>query len=138
MTVGRVGRIVAGIVLGYVVIVALSTGTTALLRSFLEAARSRDPSVLYLLFDLAYALVYSAVGGWVAVRVGAGAVAGYVLAALFFVLGLWTVLAGMDPVHPAAYQWASAILGSLAVLAGGRIARGGLAGGSAETGEAMA
>lgn len=135
---GRAGRIVAGIVAGYVVIVALSTGTTALLRSFLEAARSRDPSTLYLLFDLSYALVYSAVGGWIAVRVGGRAFAGYVLAAAFFALGLWTVAAGMDPVHPAAYQWASAILGPLAVLAGGRIARSGTAGASGDAGEVMA
>lgn len=115
-------RIIVGIVAGYPAVVILSSGTTAILRSLLEVARAEDPPAAYLVFDLFYSLVYATAAGWVAVRIGASAWSAYVLAALFLVLGAWTVLAGLDQTHPLAYQWAAAVLTPLAVLAGGRLA----------------
>jgi len=115
-------RIVGGIVAGYAATVILSSGTTAVLRSLLEVAQAEAPPAAYLVFDLFYSLVYATVGGWVAVRIGASAWSSYVLAALFLLLGTWTVLAGLDQTHPLAYQCAAAVLTPLAVMAGGRLA----------------
>lgn len=115
-------RILGGVVAGYATAVVLSSGTTALLRASLELARMENPPAWYLVFDLLYSLAYAGVAGWVALRVGASAWSAWVLAALFFGFGTWTVLAGIDQVHPPAYQWAAAMLTPLAVLAGWRIA----------------
>lgn len=112
-------RITAGIVAGYLVAVLLSSGTTALLRALLPVARAEDPPAAYLVFDLLYSLVFAAAGGWAAARVGAARASAFVLAAAYFLLGLWTIWAGIDRMHPLAYQWAAAVLGPLAVVAGG-------------------
>lgn len=115
-------RIIGGIVAGYAATVILSSGTTAVLHSLLEVSRAEDPPAAYLVFDLFYSLVYATAGGWLAVRIGASAWSGRVLAGLFLVLGAWTVLAGLDQTHPLAYQFAAVVLTPLAVMAGGRLA----------------
>lgn len=116
-------RIVAGVVAGYLVAVLLASGTTALLRVTFEVARAQDPPTAYLVFDLSYSLVYAAVGGWTASRSGSFPWSGRLLAGLSLILGTWTVVAGLDAVHPLAYQWAAALLTPLAILTGSRPGR---------------
>lgn len=118
----RWARIGLGAAVGYLAVALLSSGTTALLRVFFEVARADDPPTAYLVFDLFYALVFSAAGGWLAVRVGKTRITGFLLATLVLALGIWTLVAGLDQMHPPAYQWSATVLSPLSVLLGGMLA----------------
>lgn len=116
-----VGRAVLAFAAGYVTMLVVAPTITALLRRVWPVARQPSPPDWYLVLDLGYSLGAMALGGfvtaWIARRFGAPlALAGAILA-----VGLATVVAGLDPVHPVWYVWLTALLGPVAVVAGAAV-----------------
>lgn len=116
-----VGRAVLAFVAGYVTMLVVSPTITALLRRVWPVARQPSPPNWYLVLDLGYSLGAMALGGfvsaWIARRFGAP----LALAGAILVLGLATVVADLDPVHPAWYLWLTALLGPVAVVVGAAV-----------------
>lgn len=116
-----IGRVTLAIIAGYVATLLLAVATTAILQLFVPEAITQHPPAWYEVFDLGYSVGYMAIGGFTAAMIGRSTRASTVLAAIFLALGVMGAISGMDPVHSAPYQWAAALLGPAAILAGGQI-----------------
>lgn len=114
-------RGLGAVLAGLLSMMIMAPAITALLRLVWSAARNPDPPTWYLAVDLTYALGATALGGLVCAYVARQRTAPLVLAGIVLVLGLATIVAGLDTSHPWWYQWGSAILGSGAVLLGARL-----------------
>lgn len=94
-------RLVLGILSGFVVMVIFILITFALVAPVLGldrlfAAGTWEPSTFWLTLSISLSVAGAIIGGWTARRVGRsdGAVRG--LAALVFVMGVWSAVAGMS------------------------------------------
>jgi hypothetical protein len=119
-------RDAAGAVAGFLVTAAASIGTTALLRLLWPDLGTAGQSGALETLDGIYAVLYMGLGGFVAARIGR-VEAGFVLTGIFVVLGILTVVLGLDPGHSTAYLILVAVFaapaGLLGSLAGRRPSR---------------
>lgn len=113
-------RILVAVLLGYATMVILSTGTTALLRALVDAARAQPVPDWYEAFDLGYSIAYMAAGGAVAGWVGRSIGSVVALAVALLILGIVVVIGSLDSGHSLAYQLTTAIVGPLTILLAGR------------------
>jgi len=114
-----VGRVILGALAGYATTIALSVGTTALLRLLFDVASDPSPPAWYHGVDFAYSTIAAGIGGYVAALTARHIAGPAVLAAVFFAFGLATALGNLDPLHSLTYQWLMAVVGPSVVLAAG-------------------
>jgi len=114
-----VGRVILGALAGYVTIIALSVGTTALLRLLFEVARDPSPPAWYHAVDFAYSTIAAGIGGYVAALTARHIAGPALLAAVFFAFGLASALGNLDPLHSLTYQWLMVVVGPIVIFAAG-------------------
>lgn len=97
--------IILGVVGGYAVSLVLSPSTTAIIHKIWPATASENPSDLYLYIDLLYSSFYLMIGAFVAAWIANNLASSIALGVIYSILGLVTIVMGMDTIHPLWYQW---------------------------------
>lgn len=111
--------IIGGVLGGYIVNLVLASSTTALLHNIWPASAAQDPGFLVKLVDVTYSTLYLVVGAYAAAWISNNISSSVAYGTIFFILGIVTLLSGMDTVNPLWYQLYFIVMAIPAAYAGG-------------------
>lgn len=97
--------IILGVVGGYATTLVLSPSTTAIIHKIWPATASENPPDIYLYVDLFYSSFYLIIGAYVAAWIANNVTSSIALGVIYSILGIITIIMGMDTLHPLWYQW---------------------------------